>query len=172
MSPHGDPGGTLALHNEIEFETELCEHLAAYGWLYSPNDSGYDVGRALFPEDVFAWLEDTAPEDLAKVVKPTDNPTLQAKARLRILDRIVAKQASDPSHDGGTLAAVKKGFAATPSSFRMFQPQPADGLNPTTVERYAKNRLRVMRQCTTRSRAPSPSTSCSSSTASPWPRPS
>ena len=47
----------MAQHNEIEFERELCEHLAANGWLYSPDDKGYDRQRALFSDDVFAWLE-------------------------------------------------------------------------------------------------------------------
>lgn len=136
----------MALHNEIEFENELCGHLAANGWLYSPNDDGYDVERALFPEDVFGWLNDTAPEELAKVVKPDLNPTMQAKARLRILDRLSSVMGNDPINGGGTLNAIKKGFAATPGSFKMFQTRPADGLNPVTVERYAKNHLRVMRQ--------------------------
>lgn len=30
----------MAPHNEIEFEKEFVEHLAAHGWLYSPNDTG------------------------------------------------------------------------------------------------------------------------------------
>jgi len=25
----------MADHNEVIFETEICEHLAAHGWLYS-----------------------------------------------------------------------------------------------------------------------------------------
>ena len=45
----------MAQHNEVEFEKELCEHLAANGWLYSKNDSGYDRERALFPVDLFGW---------------------------------------------------------------------------------------------------------------------
>ena len=44
----------MSLHNEIELEIEICEYLAANGWLYSPNDDGYDRARALFPEDVLA----------------------------------------------------------------------------------------------------------------------
>ena len=47
---------------EKAFEDELCAHLAAHGWLYSPNDDGYDRQRALFPDDVFGWLADTQPE--------------------------------------------------------------------------------------------------------------
>ncbi len=79
----------MAQHNEVEFEKELCDHLAAHGWLYSVNDVGYDKGRALFPEDIFGWLEDTQADELAKAVKPTDSPALQAKAREQLLDRLV-----------------------------------------------------------------------------------
>lgn len=29
----------MALHHEIQFETEICEHLAAYGWQYAQGDA-------------------------------------------------------------------------------------------------------------------------------------
>lgn len=136
----------MSISHEAHFEAELCEYLEAHGWLYSRNNEGYDRERGLFPEDVFAWLGQTAPDELAKVVKPDLNSTMQAKAKVRILDRLAAVMASEPINGGGTLNAIKKGFAVTPASFRMFQPQPADGLNPVTVERYGLNRVRVMRQ--------------------------
>ncbi|WP_347039256.1 type I restriction endonuclease [Glutamicibacter halophytocola] len=136
----------MAPHNEIEFENEICEHLAAHGWHYSPTDDRYDRERALFPEDVFGWLEDTVPDELAKVLKPDLSPAMLAKAKIRLLDRLSTVMGMDPFNGGGTLNAIKKGFAVTPASFRMFQPKPADGLNPVTVKRYGQNRLRVMRQ--------------------------
>lgn len=136
----------LALHNEIEFENEICGHLASHGWLYSPTDAGYDRERALFPKDVFGWLEDTAPDELAKILKPGLNPTMLAKAQLRVLDRLVAVMGADPFNGGGTLNAIKKPVGVTPATLRMFQPKPADGLNSSTVQRYGQNRLRVMRQ--------------------------
>ena len=70
----------MAQHNEVEFEKELCAHLTANGWVYSPTDAGYDKARALFPEDVFGWLEDTQADELAKAVKAADSPALQTKA--------------------------------------------------------------------------------------------
>jgi type I restriction enzyme R subunit len=43
------------LHKEINFETEICDYLAAHGWLYAEGDAqGYDRVRALFPADVVA----------------------------------------------------------------------------------------------------------------------
>ena len=46
-------------HRESVFESEICAHLEAHGWLYSADDTGYDRERALFPGDLFAWLEET-----------------------------------------------------------------------------------------------------------------
>ena len=49
-----------SLHKEIHFETEICEHLAAHGWLYADGDfSLYDRSLALFPADVIAWIQAT-----------------------------------------------------------------------------------------------------------------
>jgi type I restriction enzyme R subunit len=59
----------MADHNEVVFETEICEHLAANGWLHSANDAGYDRERALFPEDLVAWLEATQPTTYEKALK-------------------------------------------------------------------------------------------------------
>ena len=62
----------MALHNEIEFEIEICQHLAANGWLYSPNDDGYDRVRALFPDDVLAWVQATQSKAWDAIVKNHD----------------------------------------------------------------------------------------------------
>ena len=39
----------MAQHNEIEFEKELAEYLAAHGWLYSPNDAATTANAPCFP---------------------------------------------------------------------------------------------------------------------------
>ncbi|BBX74615.1 hypothetical protein [Mycobacterium shinjukuense] len=69
----------MALHNEIEFEKRSSPSTwPANGWLYSPNDAGYDRERALFPDDVYGWLTDTQPEQLEQVVKPGSRRYRQA----------------------------------------------------------------------------------------------
>ena len=53
----------MSLHKEISFETEICQHLAASGWLHAEGDAaGYDRARALFPADVLAWVRATQPQ--------------------------------------------------------------------------------------------------------------
>ena len=58
----------VAQHNEIEFEREFAEYLAAHGWLYSMNDTGYDKERALFPPTCSAGCDTTQPEQVDKVI--------------------------------------------------------------------------------------------------------
>lgn len=138
----------MAIQHEEAFETELCEHLAAHGWEYSPTAEGYDRERALFPSDVFAWLEATQPEQLEKLVKPGASEASRELGRKQILDRLVAAQANDTMNGGGTLGVLRSSVGALNAKFSLFQARPATSLNPTTVERFAANRLRVMRQVT------------------------
>ncbi|MEU7714464.1 DEAD/DEAH box helicase family protein [Micromonospora chalcea] len=129
---------------EEQFEAEICEHLAAHGWLYSPNDAGYDAERALFPEDVLGWLEDTQPEQLAKVVKI--GSASEGKQRQHVLDAIEKRLDAPMSHGGGTLNVLRRPISHVNATLRMCQFKPATTLNAKTVEDYGKVRLRVMRQ--------------------------
>ncbi len=53
----------MALHQEIEFDNDICNHLATNGWLYAEGDAkGYDTPRALFPADVMAWVQESQPD--------------------------------------------------------------------------------------------------------------
>src|SRR6185503_5619215 len=60
----------MSLHKEISFENDICEHVAANGWLYAEGDAGrYDRPRALFPDDVLAWVQTSQPKAWDAVVK-------------------------------------------------------------------------------------------------------
>jgi len=134
----------MAQHNEIEFEKEIAEYLAARGWLYSPNDAGYDKERALFPEDVLGWLADTQPDQLEKVVKPGSKDL--EKQRGQLLDRIVKVLDVPLENGGGTLNLLRKGFAHLAAKFQMCVFRPESTLNAKRNADYAAVRLRVMRQ--------------------------
>lgn len=136
-------------HKEIEFERELCEYLAANGWLYSVNDDLYDVERALVPADVFAWLQETQPAAFEKFIKP-GSPD-EDKRRRMLLDRLVASLDKPMTDREGALRTLRKGFnvaglGAGSAKFDMMQARPETTLNPATLARYDANRLRVMRQ--------------------------
>jgi type I restriction enzyme R subunit len=41
----------MSLHHEIQLEAEICDHLAAHGWLYEEADAAkYDRAGALLPQ--------------------------------------------------------------------------------------------------------------------------
>ncbi|WP_312804003.1 type I restriction endonuclease subunit R [Corynebacterium variabile] len=136
-------------HKEIEFERELAEYLEAHGWLYSKDDHLYDVERALVPEDVFGWLEETQKAAFDKFIKP-GSPD-EDKRRRMLLDRLVKSLDKPMTDREGALRTLRKGFnvaglGAGSAKFDMMQAKPETSLNPTTQAKYEANRLRVMRQ--------------------------
>ncbi|WP_026919318.1 type I restriction endonuclease subunit R [Gordonia shandongensis] len=133
-------------HHEVVLEDEICEYLAASGWLYSPDDTGYDRELALFPEDVFGWLAETQPDEWNKRVKPDVSAAAQEKAKSAILQRLARSLSTDLKVDGGTLAVLRRGFSDFNAKFSMCQFKPNSGLNATTAAKYGAVRLRVMRQ--------------------------
>ncbi len=133
-------------HHESSFESEICDYLAKHGWLYSPTDTGYDRELALFTEDVFGWLADTQPEQLAKRVKPELTGEALAKAQQGVLATLVKALGADPKANGGTLSVLRRGFKDLNAQFSMCQFRPNTSLNETTAKKYEAVRLRVMRQ--------------------------
>ncbi len=129
---------------ELAFETLIAEFLAAHGWLYSRDDTGYDPELALFPEDVFGWLEETQPDELAKIV--AGGSTSEAKQRRQLLSALGKRLDAPMTHGGGTLNVLRRPFPHVNAHLRMCQFKPATSLNPTTTADYAAVRLRVMRQ--------------------------
>ncbi|WP_131104483.1 type I restriction endonuclease subunit R [Ornithinimicrobium sufpigmenti] len=137
----------MAQHKESVFEAELCEHLAAHGWLYSSNDAGYDRDRALFPDDLLGWLEETQRETYESIVKPSMSDKQRRGAQEKILDRAVKVLDSPLTHDGGTLNLLRGGFkVGTSKRLDMSYPRPATSLNPRAAQLYGLTRVRVMRQ--------------------------
>lgn len=130
----------MADHNEVVFETEICEQLAAHGWLYSGNDAGYDRERALFPADLFAWLEATQPTAYEKALKAAGSPAKFLGVLTTALDKPL-------EHGGGTLNILRNGVQYIGGGrVKMAQFRPETTLNDTTNAHYAAMRVRVMRQ--------------------------
>jgi type I restriction enzyme R subunit len=138
--------GPSGAHLESVLESEIAEHLAANGWLYSPTDAGYDRDLALFPEDVLGWLADSQPTEFAKVVRPTDSDAQRATAASSILTRLAKALDNDPFKNGGTIRILREGFSMVPLTggsvkFRMAQFRPATTNNPETLQAYAQTQI-------------------------------
>lgn len=129
----------MSLHKEIEFENDICAHLAANGWFYAEGDAaGYDRTRALYPADVVAWIQAVAPQAWEALTKNHG-----AAAEATLLDRI-RKQLDDR----GTLDVIRHGveLLGLKQPLQLAQFRPALGMNPELQAKYAANRLRVVRQ--------------------------
>ncbi len=129
----------MSLHKEISFESEICDTLAAQGWLYAEGDAArYDRARALFPVDVLAWIQETQPKAWETLTK---NHGAQAEAVL--LDRL--RKSLD---DRGTLDVLRHGveLLGLRQPLALAQFKPALAMNPETLAKHAANRLRVVRQ--------------------------
>ncbi len=129
----------MSLHKEIEFENDICAHLAAHGWLYAENDfTAYDRARAMFSADIVAWVQDTQPKAWDALCKNHG-----AAAEAVLLDRI-RKQLDDR----GTLDVLRHGIEllGLRQPLQLAQFKPALAMNPELQQKYAANRLRVVRQ--------------------------
>lgn len=129
----------MALHHEVNFEIEICEDLVRRGWLYAEGDGGrYDRARALFPEDLLAWVQETQPQAWEILVK--NHGTSAANV---LLDRV--RQSLDQR---GTLDVLRQGveLIGLREKLTLAQFKPALAMNPDIMARYAANRLRVVRQ--------------------------
>ena len=126
------------IHHECELERHIIEQLADSGWLIGKS-SGYDVARALYPEDVLDWLNDTHPQQMAALRKMHGEST-----RTVLFDRLGAQLQNKL---GGTINVLRHGFAVSGAGIlAMSQALPEDTRNDTVIALYAANRLRVVPQ--------------------------
>ncbi|ERI51891.1 hypothetical protein N878_05745 [Pseudomonas sp. EGD-AK9] len=129
----------MSLHKEVSFENEICEHLAANGWLHAAGDAqAYDRARALFPADLLDWVKNTQPKAWEALSKNHG-----AAAEAVLLDRL--RKSLD---ERGTLDVLRQGIEllGLRQPLQLAQFKPALSMNPELTARYAANRLRVVRQ--------------------------
>lgn len=127
------------LHKEIHLESEICDYLAAHGWLYAENDAqAYDRARALFQNDLVEWI---------KVSQPKAWETLQKNHCAPATD-ILLTRLRDSINQRGTLDVLRRGIEmiGLRQSLDLAQFKPASAINPEILKRYEANRLRVIRQ--------------------------
>ena len=129
----------MSLHKEIAFETELCEGLAARGWLYAEGDAaGYDRARALFPADVLAWMQTTQP-DAWKTLQKNGGTGAGETLLNRLRDQLDARGTLDVLRHGMDMMGLK-------GTLKLAEFRPALAVNADILARYTANRLRVVRQ--------------------------
>ncbi|MES1264102.1 MAG: type I restriction endonuclease subunit R, partial [Variovorax sp.] len=119
------------IHHECELERHIVEQLSAAGWLVGES-AAYDRARALYPEDVTGWLQDSQPQAWDKLKKLNG-----ANTEALVLDRLVKTL---EAAEGGTVDVLRRGFSiAGGGPLAMSQALPEDDRNASVIQRYAAN---------------------------------
>jgi type I restriction enzyme R subunit len=129
----------MNLHKEINFETEVCEHLAAHGWLYAESDAAnYDRSLTLFPPDVLAWVQEAQPKAWEALTK---NHGAKAGEVLlaRLREQLNARGTLDVLRHGVEMIGLKQKLPLA-----QFKPAPATPLTGSALSG------RCATPCTTR----------------------
>ncbi len=123
-------------HQEQHFEAYIVQQLQKQGWQVG-DTRHYDTERALYPDDLVAWLEATQPKKWAKLCK--DHP---ADPRGALMERLAKTLEAD-----GTVQALRRGFAiAGCGHIDLSEAAPEDARNAEVTKRYQANILRVVPQ--------------------------
>lgn len=124
-------------HQEKHFESYIVSKLVEQGWKVG-DTKGYDTERALYPEDLIAWLEGSGQEAKWEKLKK-DNAD---RATDVLMDRLAKALETH-----GTIHVLRQGFAiAGCGQIDVSEAAPEDKRNQTVVARYAANILRVVPQ--------------------------
>lgn len=131
------------MHKEIDFENEIEHELISNGGYEKGDPHAYDAENALFPADVVAFVQHTQPKVWARLTMLDEH-----KAPTMLLDSLVKELAAK-----GSLAVLREGFKCVGKTVRLAYFSPNTGLDPSATERYADNRLTIVRQVSTKSGA-------------------
>jgi len=127
-----------APHHEIHFEKFIVDQLTESGW-NEGDPADYDRKLALYPEDVLGWVQDSQPETWEKLSRIHKDD-----AEKVLLERLASTLGSK---NGGTVKVLRRGFGvAGGGTIQMSQAMPEDARNETVQNKYAANRLRIIRQ--------------------------
>ena len=129
----------MSIHKEVHFEAEICERMAALGWLYEPDPATrHDRPLALFPEDLEAWVKTSQPKAWEALHASHGAHTTQVLGE-RLRRGLDAQGALEVLRHGFDVIGLKHPIA-------MCQFKPALAMNADLQARYKANRLRVVRQ--------------------------
>src|SRR5213593_1969620 len=122
--------------NEKAFESYVETILLNQAGWRTGDVAEWDVERALFPDRIYAFLQDTQPKLWEEMRK------LHATGLESLLISTLIKELDSK----GSLHVLRHGFKFYGKTFRLAYFKPAHELNQDVLELYAKNRLTVTRQ--------------------------
>ncbi|MVA74775.1 DEAD/DEAH box helicase [Auraticoccus sp. F435] len=127
----------MSVHAESAFEANIEAHLLAHDWL-SIAPASYDTKLGLFPDEVVAFLQTTQPKAWQQLVHRHGG---ESDARRKVLQRLAAE-----IDHRGTVSVLRGVIKDSGVTLRLCWFKPANSLTAELGERYAANRLGVVRQ--------------------------
>ncbi len=121
---------------EKAFETHVEELLLGQSGWKSGTNAEWDKECALFPAQIFAFLQDTQPK-LWKQMSDLHGAALEPMLIAALVKEL---------HIKGTLHCLRHGFKFYGKTFRLAYFKPAHGLNYEIIDLFNKNQLTVTRQ--------------------------
>ncbi|PID64522.1 MAG: restriction endonuclease subunit R, partial [Gammaproteobacteria bacterium] len=131
------------MHREIDFENDIEQMLITSGGYHKGNVKGYDPERALFPDDVVAFVKQTQPKAWNRLTGLD-----VAKASTMLIDSLTKEL-----HAKGALSVLRGGFKCVGKTVRLAFFAPNTELDPAAAERFGQNRLTIVRQVKTQTGA-------------------
>ena len=131
--------------NELPFQNDMINHLVANGWLLGKPEN-YNRELALYPEDLLGFVQETQDSEWQKFCKLyPNNPEQNFLERVATqLNKADPNAANKEMRTFGTLGVLRHQLRDRGTRFSLCQFKPEHDLNPDTLARYQKNRLRVV----------------------------
>ena len=125
-------------HTERAFEELIVAELTADGSWIEGDPKRYDATLGLYSEDVTAFVSQTQSKQWDRLVKLSGSETQATQALQERLATQLDKH--------GAVRVLRDGISERGVTLRLCQLRPAHSIDMETGDRYAANRLRVVRQ--------------------------
>jgi len=137
--------------NELTFQNDMIRQLCENGWLLGKPEN-YNRELALYSEDLLGFVKETQDVQWQKFcqlypAKPENKNYPEQKFLERVasqLNKADPNAANKDMRTFGTLGVLRHELRDRGSRFSLCQFKPEHDLNPDTLARYQKNRLRVV----------------------------
>ena len=138
-----NPGGDKAA--ETPFQNDIIKQLLESGWLLGKPES-YNRELALYPEDLLSFVKNTQNPQWQKYrnLYPNNPEQKFLKRVASQLNKADPNAANKEMRTFGTLGVLRHDLRDRGTRFSLCQFKPEHELNPDTLARYKKNRLRVV----------------------------
>ena len=135
--------------NELTFQNDMITQLQTHGWLLGKAEH-YNRELALYPEDVIGFVKDTQDEQWQKfcALYPVQPEQKFLERLAQQLNKADPNAANKEMRTFGTLGVLRHELKDRGTRFSLCQFAPEHNLNPDTLARYKKNRLRVVPEVT------------------------